>query len=64
MSDQLKDEMDQDYRAQWEALYARYLELTRPQVDLAMIGLILVYLTAGAYFAFKKSDVLVKTVNN
>jgi alpha-tubulin suppressor-like RCC1 family protein len=64
MSDELKDEMDQDYRAHLEALYARYLELTRPQVDLAMIGLILVHLSAGAYFAFKKRDILVKTVNN
>ena len=64
MSDELKDDMDQDYRAQLEALYARYLALTRPQVDLAMIGLILVHLSAGAYFAFKKRDVLVKTVNN
>ena len=30
----------------------------------AMIGLILVHLISGAYFAFKKRDVLVKTANN
>jgi hypothetical protein len=62
MSDELKDEMDQEARAHLEALYARYLELTRPSVDLFMIGLILVHLSAGVYFAFKKRDVLVKPV--
>lgn len=62
MSDDLKAEMDQDARAHLEALYARYLELTRPSVDLLMIGLILVHLSAGVYFAFKKRDILVKPV--
>jgi alpha-tubulin suppressor-like RCC1 family protein len=62
MSDDLKDDMDPEARAHLEALYARYLELTRPSVDLVMIGLILVHLFAGVYFAFKKRDVLVKPV--
>ncbi len=60
MSDEVKDMMDPEARAQLEALYARYLELTRPTVDLLMIGLILVHLSAGVYFAFKKREVLVK----
>jgi hypothetical protein len=54
--------MDPEARAHLEALYARYLELTKPSVDLLMIGLILVHLSAGVYFAFKKKDVLVKPV--
>ena len=62
MSDDLRDDMDPEARAHLEALYARYLELTRPSVDLLMIGLILVHLSAGVYFAFKKKDVLVKPV--
>ena len=62
MSDELRDDMDLEARAHLEALYARYLELTRPSVDLLMIGLILVHLSAGVYFAFKKKDVLVKPV--
>jgi hypothetical protein len=62
MSDELRDDMDPEARAHLEALYARYLELTRPSVDLVMIGLILVHLSAGVYFAFKKKDVLVKPV--
>lgn len=63
MSDEVKDMMDAEARAQLEAIYARYLELTRPTVDLIMIGLILVHLSAGVYFAFKKREVLVKTIN-
>jgi hypothetical protein len=62
MSDDLKEDMDPEARAHLEALYARYLELTKPSVDLLMIGLILVHLSAGVYFAFKKKDVLVKPV--
>ena len=62
MSDELRDDMDPEARAHLEALYARYLELTKPSVDLLMIGLILVHLSAGVYFAFKKKDVLVKPV--
>ena len=62
MSGELRDAMDPEARAQLEALHARYLELTRPSVDLVMIGLILVHLSAGVYFAFKKRDVLVKPV--
>jgi hypothetical protein len=62
MSDELKDQMDQDARARLETLYARYLELTKPTVDLWMIGLILVHLSAGVYFAFKKRDLLVTPV--
>ncbi len=62
MSDELKDAMDPEARAQLEALHARYLELTRPSMDLVMIGLILVHLSAGVYFAFKKRDILVKPV--
>ncbi len=62
MSDELRDDMDPEARAHLEALYARYLELTKSSVDLLMIGLILVHLSAGVYFAFKKKDVLVKPV--
>jgi hypothetical protein len=62
MSDELRDDLDPEARAHLEALYARYLELTKSSVDLLMIGLILVHLSAGVYFAFKKKDVLVKPV--
>jgi alpha-tubulin suppressor-like RCC1 family protein len=62
MSDDLKDDMDQEARAHLEALYARYLELNKTSVDLWMVGLIIVHLSAGVYFAFKKRDILVKPV--
>ena len=62
MSEELKDAMDPEARAHLEALYARYLALNRVTVDLWMIGLILVHLSAGVYFAFKKRDILVKPV--
>ena len=62
MSDDLKEDMDPEARAHLEALYARYLELNKTSVDLWMVGLIIVHLSAGVYFAFKKRDILVKPV--
>lgn len=62
LSPELRALVDADYAAHLQAMHARYLELIKPQVDLAMIGLILVHLAAGTYFAFKKRDVLVPIV--
>jgi hypothetical protein len=62
MSDDLKEDMDPEARAHLETLYARYLELNKTSVDLWMVVLIIVHLSAGVYFAFKKRDILVKPV--
>jgi alpha-tubulin suppressor-like RCC1 family protein len=62
LTPELRELLDPAYVAALEAIYARYLELLRPTVDLAMIGLIIVHLFAGAYFAFKKRDILVPAV--
>jgi hypothetical protein len=58
LSPELKDQLDPEARAQLEALYARYQELLRPtsNVNLMIIGLLIIHLSAGAYFAFKKRD--------
>jgi hypothetical protein len=60
MSDELKDGMDEVHRAHLEAVYNRYLELSATQLDLSILALIIVHLSVGAYFAFKKRDVLIK----
>jgi alpha-tubulin suppressor-like RCC1 family protein len=60
MSDELKDGMDEVQRAHLEAVYNRYLELSATQLDLSILALIIVHLSVGAYFAFKKRDVLIK----
>jgi hypothetical protein len=60
MSDELKDGMDEVQRAHLEALYNRYLESSGTQLDLSILALIIVHLSVGAYFAFKKRDVLIK----
>jgi len=60
MSDELKDGMDELQRAHLEAVYNRYLELSATQMDLSILALIIVHLSVGAYFAFKKRDVLIK----
>ena len=62
MSEEMKELMDPEQRAHLEALYARYQELIKPNVDLGMIGLIILHLLAGTYFAFKKRDLLVPIV--
>jgi hypothetical protein len=55
LADEVKDLIDLETREKLEAFYARYLELSKPKADFAMIGLILVHLTAGIYFAYKNA---------
>jgi alpha-tubulin suppressor-like RCC1 family protein len=54
LSPELKDLVDVDTVAALEAIHARYLELLEPAFDLSLLGLILVHLSAGAYFVIRK----------
>jgi hypothetical protein len=56
--DEIKDLIDLETREQLESMYARYLELSKPKADIGMIGLILIHLIAGTYFAYKKREAI------
>jgi hypothetical protein len=58
LPEDVKDLIDIETREQLEAFHARYLVLSQPKSDIGMIGLILVHLTAGAYFVYKKRKII------
>jgi alpha-tubulin suppressor-like RCC1 family protein len=60
LSDELKAQLDPDYVANLQAMYARYLQLIQPTsvVNFAMLSILIVHLVSGTYFAFKKRDLL------
>jgi hypothetical protein len=58
LPEDIKDLIDIETREQLEAFHARYLVLSQPKSDIGMIGLILVHLTAGAYFVYKKRKII------
>jgi hypothetical protein len=63
LTDEQKEDFDPELKAKLDALLSLYAELQRPDVDFGMIFLILVHLSAGAYFAFKKRDTLISVGN-
>ena len=63
LTDEQKEAFDPELKAKLDALLNLYAELQRPDVDFGMIFLILVHLSAGAYFAFKKRDTLISVGN-
>jgi alpha-tubulin suppressor-like RCC1 family protein len=58
LSPELRAQLDPTEVAHLEALYARYLELSKDSVDLIVLLLIILHLLSMTYFAFKKRDLL------